>query len=428
MCDDIKGSVREAAQALARALAGILTRSLEAGDSSTQKVDPMLKVVLPFLFSPSGLESSSKEIQIFSLSTLLDIIKSSSSKVLRPYVPGVVGHLIALLSSFENEGINYLHLNADKYGVTTQQIDDARLTGIKGSPLMEAIERCLDAVDEATMAKLHVSLENAIKTAVGLPSKVGASRVLVSLSTRHNFLFRPHADQFLRLIRKQLLDRNDTVASAYASACGYLARLATDHEILKLVSYCRELYFDSDDERHRVIAGDLVYATSKHATDRFNALAAEILPFVFVAKHDPFERSQVLFKNTWNENVGGSRAVLLYLKDIIQIASRYLESPRWSVKHTSAFAIAECVTSSGSEMSDDDARTIWPALEKAIAGKSWDGKEKVLKALVKYAESSKLMKTDTQMAEQMQVCPYSNVASIKMNLRRWLPCIADRSC
>ena len=117
-----------------------MTRSLEAGDSSAQKVDSMLKVVLPFLFSPSGLESSSKEIQIFSLSTLLDIIKSSSSKVLRPFVPNVIGQLVALLSTFENEGINYLLLNADKYGVTTQQIDDARLTDIKGSPLMEAIE------------------------------------------------------------------------------------------------------------------------------------------------------------------------------------------------------------------------------------------------------------------------------------------------
>ena len=385
-------------------LAGILTRSLEAGDASAQKVDSMLKVVLPFLFSTSGLESSSKEIQVFSLSTLLDIIKSSSSKILRPYVPDIVGQLVALLSSFENEGINYLHLNADKYGVTTQEIDDARLTGIKGSPLMEAIERCLDAIDEATMTELRVSLENAIKTAVGLPSKVGASRVLVSLSTRHNFLFRPHADIFLRLVRKQLLDRNDTVASAYASACGYIARLATDGEILKLISYCRELYFDSDDERHRVIAGDLVYATSKHATDRFNALSAEILPFVFVAKHDPLDRAQVLFKKTWDENVGGSRAVLLYLGDIIQIASQYLESPRWSIKHTSAFAVAECVDSSGSEISDANASMIWPVIEKAVAGKTWDGKEKVLKALIKLAKSSKLIETDPKVAEQMQVC------------------------
>lgn len=384
-------------------LAGILTRSLEAGGSSAQDVDAMLKIVLPFLFSPSGLESSSKEIQVFSLSTLLDIIKSSNSTTLRPFIPDLVPHLIALLSSFENEGINYLHLNADKYGVTTQQIDDARLTGVKASPLMEAIDRCLDAVDEATMAKLQASLEDAIKTAVGLPSKVGASRVLVSLSTRHNFIFKPHADSLLRLTRKQLLDRNDTVASAYASACGYLARLATDGEIIKLISYCRELYFESDNDRRRVTAGDLVHATSKHAKDRLTALATEILPFVFIAKHDPYKRAQALFKDTWNENVGGSRAVLLYLRDIIQIASQYLDSPRWSVKHTSAFAIADCVDSMGDEISDTDANIIWPALEKAIAGKTWEGKEQILKALVKFAKNSKLMTSTPKVAEQIQV-------------------------
>ncbi|KAL8795729.1 MAG: hypothetical protein Q9195_001780 [Heterodermia aff. obscurata] len=402
VCDDIKASVREAAQALARVLAGILTRSLEAGESSTQNIDAMLKIVVPFLFSPSGLESGSKEVQVFSLSTILDIIKSSNSKTLRPFIPDLVRQLIALLSVFENEGINYLHLNADKYGVTTQQIDDARLSGIKASPLMEAIERCLDALDEPTMATLRASLEDAIKTAVGLPSKVGASRVLVSLSTRNNFIFKTHADHFLRLARKQLLDRNDTIASAWASACGYLARLATDGEIIKLISYCRELYFDSDNDRHRVIAGDVVHAVSKYATDRFNALATEVLPLVFIAKHDQHEPAQALFKNTWNENVGGSRTVLLYLKEITDLSSKHLESPRWSIKHTSAFAIAECINSLGAEISDRDASIIWPALEKAIAGKTWEGKEKVLRALVMFARSSKLITSSPKAGEQIE--------------------------
>ena len=403
MCDDIKGSVREAAQALARVLAGILTRSLEAGDSSSQNVDAMLKIVLPFLFSPSGLESSSKEIQVFSLATLLDIIKSSNKKTLAPFVPDLVRQLIALLSLFENEGINYLHLNADKYGVTTQQIDDARLTGIKASPLMEAIERCLDTVNEQTMAKLQASLEDAIKTAVGLPSKVGASRVLVSLSTRHNFIFRSYADVFLGLARKQLLDRNDTIASAYASACGYIARIASDDEIAKMFQHCRQLYFDSDSDRYRVVAGDVVHATSKHATDRFNSLGTEVLPFVFVAKHDPLEQAKTLFENTWNENVGGSRSVSLYLTEIVQIAFQHLDSPRWSVKHTSAFAVAECVISLGDGISDANAKILWPALEKAIAGKTWEGKERVLKAFVKFAKSSNLVTSNTKIAEQIQV-------------------------
>jgi len=381
----------------------MLTHSLEAGDTSTRNIDLMLSIVLPFLFSTSGLESTSQEIQAFSLGTLLDIIKSSKSKTLRPYVPNIVGQLVALLSSFEHEGINYLHLNADKYGVTTQQIDDARLTGVKGSPLMEAIERCLDALDTPTMTLLRESLENAIKTAVGLPSKVGSSRILVSLSTRHSFTFKDHADHFLRLTRKQLLDRNDTVSSAYATACGYLSRMASDAEILELVHFCKKLYFDSDNDRHRAISGDVVYAVSKHATDRFNALAEDILPFVFIAQHDPLERAAIVYKRAWDENVGGSRAVLLYVKDIVDLAIRYLDSPRWSIKHTSAFAIAKTVGSMGSEISDSNAEVLWPALEKALGGKTWEGKEKILKAFVEFARRSKMITSNEKVAAQMQV-------------------------
>ena len=402
VCDDIKESVRTAAMSLALVLTGILTRGLEAGESSARSADKMLKQVLPFLLSPSGLESGAPEVQDFARKTLLKIIKSSNGKTLRPFVPDLVGRLLALLSSIEPEMINYLHLNADKYGLTAQELDDARLKHIRGSTMLEAIERCLDFLDESSMPELQQSLENAIKTVVGLPSKVGCSRVLVSLSTRQNFIFKKYADHFLPLARKQVFDRNDTISSSYAAACGYLARLATDDTLLKLLEYCRKLYFDSDDDRQRVIAGDIVYAVSKYATDRFNSLASDILPFVFIAKHDTFDRAKSLFEDTWSENVGGSRTVLLYLKEIVNLASQYLDSARWSIKHTSAFATADAVTSCGSTIDDANAKVLWPALEKALSGKTWEGKETVLKAFIHFLKSNKFWADEPKVAEQVE--------------------------
>ena len=402
VCDDIKESVRAAAMSLARVLTGILTRSLEAGDSSARYAERMLKQVLPFLLSTQGLESGAPEVQDFSRKTILQIIKKSSAKTLRPFVPELVGRLLALLSSIEPEMINYLHMNAETFGVTKQELDDARLKHIRGSTMLEAIEKCLDYLDESAMPELQKHLDDAIKTVIGLPSKVGCSRVLVSLSTRQNFIFKRYADHFLPLARKQVFDRNDTISSAYASACGYLARLANDEVLLKLIHDCRKLYFDSEEDRQRMIAGDIVYAFSKYATDRFNSLAGEVLPFVFVAKHDQHDRAQSLFEDTWNENVGGSRAVLLYLKEIIQLATQYLDSARWSVKHTSAYTVADVTTSAGTNISDADANVIWPALEKALSGKTWEGKEKVLKAFVQFAKNSNLLGKDPKIAEQME--------------------------
>lgn len=402
VCDDIKVSVRTAAMSLAKVLTGILTRSLEATNTSSKKADAMLEQVVPFLLSPSGLESSAQDVQAFALHTLLEIIKSSSSQTLRPFIPNLVGHLLALLSSLEPGAVNYIRLNADQYNISTEQIDDARLSSVRGSPMMEAIERCLDFLDEETMAALCPSLENAIKTAIGLPSKVGSTRVLVSLATRHNFVFKIYAEQFLKLACKQVLDRNDTVSSAFAAACGYLARLASEEGTLKLIEYCHQLYFESENDRLRTVSGELVFAISKHASDRFNSIASAVLPFVFVAKHDGSESAKSFFQDTWNENVGGSRAVLLYLKEIIHLATKHLDSPKWPVKHTSAFAISDLVISSGGDISESNAKLIWPAMEKAVAGKTWEGKETVLQGLVQLVKGSKILASDANIANQIE--------------------------
>lgn len=50
---------------------------------------------------------------------------------------------------------------------------------------------------------------------------------------------------------------------SYASAAGYLCRIASDEKILGLVSYARKLYFEGEDEKPRALAGEIVYAICK---------------------------------------------------------------------------------------------------------------------------------------------------------------------
>ncbi|EMD62112.1 hypothetical protein COCSADRAFT_147562 [Bipolaris sorokiniana ND90Pr] len=393
--DDIKETVRVAAASLARVLTGILTRSLEAGDSSLNSATVQLERVIPFLFSNSGLESSAEEVRLFSVHTLLQIVKKSNAKTLNPHVPELVERLLGLLSSLEPEAVNYVHLNASKYNLTEQKIDDMRLASVRQSPLTESVERCLDLADADTMAALVPRIEAAMKNAVGLPSKVGCSRVLVTLATRHRFLFNPYADGFLKLIQKQIHDRNETVSSSYAAAAGYLARLASDKQILSTFAFVNKLYFESEEnsDRNRLLAADIMRAISSYATDRFNSFAAEFLPFTFLAKHDSEEQIRKSFGETWDDHVAGPRAVALYLKEILALSDTHLESRQWAIKHTAAKTVADCVlqitNAVGSENIDAaTAKTIWPVLDKALSGKSWDGKEVVLEAFVRFVERS----------------------------------------
>jgi proteasome component ECM29 len=399
--DDIKGSVRKAAESLCQVMTGILVRQLEEGISS-KNAQAGLTEVMPFLFSPRGLESPAKEVQKFAYDTVLKLIKSGGKNLL-PFIPSLVEQILGLLSTLEPDFINYIHLNAAKYGTTEEKIDEARSRMVSHSPMMEAIERCLDLADEPTMRLLVPCLENVIKTAVGMPSKVGCSGVLVSLATRHSYVFRPHADIFLKDIERAVLDRNSTVSAVYARASGYVARLASDQQLLKLAAYSKSLYFSAEDETRRQISADIIYAVSKFATDRFNALASDFLPFVFMAKHDFDEHVKDQFEKTWDENVGGSRAVLLYLKEILALSSEYLNSPKWTIKHTAALTIAEVVASAGADISTANAELIWPALEKALALKTFDGKEKTLEAFIKLTKSGKaLWERDAAIAAQMK--------------------------
>ena len=261
---------------------------------------------------------------------------------------------------------------------------------------MEAVERCLDLLDDETMRSLQPRLESAMKSAVGLPSKVGASRVLVSLSTRRPVVFRPFADDFLKSIERSVVDRNETVASSYAISAGYLARLASDKQILRTIAFAQRLYFESEGDREGTVprrsisAGEIMFALSKQASDRVNALASSILPFVFVAKHDSNEQVKEQFQNTWDESVGGSRAVLLYLKEILELSGAHLDSPQWVLKHTCARAVADAaiaVAALESKMAENVGELLWPVLEKALGGKTWEGKEVVLSAFVKFVQT-----------------------------------------
>lgn len=412
MLDDIKETVRVAAASLARVLTAILTRSLEAGDASVKSANAQLTRVLPFLFSTSGLESSAEEVRLFSVHTLLQIVKKSNAKTLNPHVPELVERLLGLLSSLEPEAVNYIHLNASKYNLTEQKIDDMRLQSVRSSPLTESLERCLDLADSDTMRALVPRIESAMKNAVGLPSKVGCSRVLVTLATRHRFLFSPYADTFLKLIHKQIHDRNETVSSSYAAAAGYLARLASDKQLLSTITFAQKLYFESEEnsDRNRLLAGDIIRAISLHATDRFTALAASLLPFIFLAKHDSLDIVRKPFEETWSDHVAGPRSVSLYLTEILSLSNTHLDSRQWAIKHTAAKTVADAILSItsavGSEKIDPaTAKTIWPVLDRALAGKSWDGKEVVLQAFVRFverAESFWMAEQERDVARQIE--------------------------
>ncbi|KAJ5328506.1 hypothetical protein N7452_008896 [Penicillium brevicompactum] len=395
LLDDIKESVRTAALKLCQTITNSVIRTLET--SGTEKrAETLLKSAIPFLLSDKGLDASAEEVQTYAIGALISMIKKSPASLLRPHVPNMLEKFLSALSSLEPQAVNYVHLNADKYGLTGQEIDKMRLSSIRTSPMMEVIERYLiDSLDESNMDELAQRLEDVLRSAVGLPSKVGCSRVLVLLSMK-TLMFRPYADRFIQILTKYVVDRNETVSASYCSSMGYLLRLASDDRTLKTIEFAKNLYLTAEDATPRVISGEILYSASKLSNDRFMAFAASALPFIFVCKHDGDEHVKDQFEKTWQDNVGGSRAVSLYIREIVGLVSDNLDSPRWAIKHTAARAIAQAVLSLDTEIDLPTTQLVWPVLERALAGKTWEGKEVVLKALVKFSSQAKKWQTKEQ--------------------------------
>ncbi|ODV98410.1 hypothetical protein PACTADRAFT_185071 [Pachysolen tannophilus NRRL Y-2460] len=397
--DDIKDSVRKEGNQLTRTLATILIRSIDfASGASLTKASNILSKLIPTLLGPNGLLSDVEDVRNFALETILSLCKKSGVAI-RPFIPNLIDQLIMLMSTLEPQIINYLTLNADKYKLKASEIDAKRLQSIGHSPMMDAIESLLDMVDDDLMKDLVPVLRSSIRNSIGLPSKAAGSRVLVTLVVRHLYVVKPHGDQLLKICIHEIKDRNETIASSYASAAGYLCRIASIDAVVSLSKKLKAMYFESDDTRERQIAGMTCESISKYSGDRFSSVSSAFLPFVFVAKHDPDKSVRTFFENEWVDNVSGKGAISYYIGEICALVDEYLDSQKYLIRKVCAESIADaCENIDGglNGMSSKVTYQLFKVILNACKGRTWAGKESVLAALVFLAIKSKKFVYDNE--------------------------------
>lgn len=68
--------------------------------------------------------------------------------------------------------MNYLSFHVENYNISQEQLDNARLSGAKNSPMMEGIEHCVNQIDEQVMEELTPRILHIVRKGTGLPTKV----------------------------------------------------------------------------------------------------------------------------------------------------------------------------------------------------------------------------------------------------------------
>lgn len=403
--DDVKGSVREAALKLCMTLSKNIVRQLEENNSGTA-AKAMMKEALPFLLSDKGIESSVKDVQIFATITVMDIAKKGGV-ALRPFIPDMVPQLLGLLSTIEPEQINYHYQRAGND--SRDKIDKLRSQMVNRSPILEAIENSLRFVNGDVMTALAPKLEAVIKSAIGMPTKIGCSRVLTTLFTNHATDVKPVSAKFLQLMQKQAMDKNDEVSQAYARAAAYMIRVVPDAAKDKFCQRLLKMYLDSEEESRRQKVADIVVAWGKVSPDHFTTYETELLPFAYLGSHDTDEYASKMFKEVWNQHAGSSRTVVRYIPEIVKLVERCLDTTQWSLRHTAAFTVAAAASDAVSasdatgEISESNLKVLWPVFEKTLALKTFPGKEKLLESFPKFvAKGHSLWSADDKVAAEIK--------------------------
>lgn len=385
--DDIKESVRNAADVACRALS---RASVKICDVNYGKIgEEATKAVLPCLLKNS-IQSSVSAVRAIGLSTLLKISKNAGS-LLKPHIPILVTALLEAVSGLEPQVLNYYSLRVADSQTAQDQLDSARIAASKMSPMMETVNLCVQYVDEEVLTELVPRITDLIKSGIGIGTKAGCSSFVVSLVHHCPKDLAPHAGKLMGAFLTGINDRNLSVKKAYASALGYLVKVAKDSSVEKLISRLRSWYLDKEEETARLACGLTLHSMSLHSPDILKRHATQAMPLAFFAMHEQVpeeekskspEDSLSIWDEVWLEVTPGTEAgIRLYIQEIVQILRESIESQSWKTKAQAALAMATVASKLQAQLGPPHLGNLLSALLVGLQGKTWTGKEALLQAV-----------------------------------------------
>uniref|UniRef100_F6S581 Proteasome adapter and scaffold protein ECM29 n=1 Tax=Equus caballus TaxID=9796 RepID=F6S581_HORSE len=377
--DDIKESVRKAAELALKTLSKVCVKMCDpAKGAAGQRT---IAVLLPCLLD-KGMMSPVTEVRALSINTLVKISKSAGA-MLKPHAPKLIPALLESLSVLEPQVLNYLSLRA-----TDQEkaaMDSARLSAAKSSPMMETINMCLQYLDVSVLGELVPRLCELIRSGVGLGTKGGCASVIVSLTTQCPQDLTPYSGKLMSALLSGLTDRNSVIQKSCAFAMGHLVRTSRDSSTEKLLQKLNGWYMEKEEPIYKTSCALTIHAIGRYSPDVLKNHAKEVLPLAFLGMHEiaDEEKSEEcnLWTEVWQENVPGSfGGIRLYLQELITISQKALQSQSWKMKAQGAIAMAS-IAKQTSSLVPPYLGMILSALLQGLAGRTWAGKEELLKAI-----------------------------------------------
>jgi Proteasome stabiliser len=381
--DDIKESVRIAAEGTGRALAALSIRLCDSNLSGVNNASSAVAIVVPCILP--AFTHGVKEVRVLATETLSKIIRCGGI-ALKSSVPEIAESLLEAATELEPVALNYVqfHVDADQ----REQLEEARAdaASMSGSPVMDSLERLSALVDEEIAPIIVSKLVRLARNGIGVPTRAATARFFCTLLSGRGVIMVPHASKLMNsAMAAARMEAHGAARRAWSNAVGLAARLAPVEAVASLVETIADIS-GSDSDQERALASFLALGLWRNSPDTARQHSTALLPIAYMGRYDVDHGARSAssnWKEVWSEGAPSSDAGLrMYAEEITTICiHRLATSSQYSVKRSAAAALGAMAAAHNSSVGSSSLSMAAEALVNALPGHIWDGKDAALGAL-----------------------------------------------
>jgi len=397
--DDIKESVRVAAAKTAQSLSRVSIKMCDISIGA-KSGEAAVKAILPPLLE-KGLTSTVSEVRAVCLATLMKVTKSAGP-LLAPHLGVLIPALLEATGEMEGQQLNYISTRLGVDQDVQEKLDSARMAASRSTPTMECVNYVLQYVDSSVLTLLVPRLVDIIRGNPSIVTRGGAAHVVTTLTHQCPLDLQAFTGKLLSAFLTGLSDRNPAVRISYAGCIGHLMRTAKESSKEKLFNKLRAGYMEKEDDASRAAVAFTFQAVNRHNPDVMKSYASSAMPIAFLAMHEEKNPTNTEVLEVWEEvwldgTPGSEGGIRLYQTEIMDLLPQALTSNQWPVKAQAARAIGTVATKLGGTIQPAVQKRLIGLLLSGLEGRTWTGKECLLRSLADIATSgAELMVTNVK--------------------------------
>ncbi|XP_050523366.1 proteasome adapter and scaffold protein ECM29 isoform X2 [Daktulosphaira vitifoliae] len=412
--DDIHEGTRKAATSTAKTLSKLCVNECT---NNNQLLQRLLPIILD-----KGLYHTEASIRAVSMDMISQLIVNCGDK-LKSDLAKLIIALLRGADKVETATISMLSVMSGANPDTQEIIDSARAASARSLSSSDVLSKSLLYVDDIVLQELIPLLQELLTANIGLPTKVAASHfVSLLIAQNQHQLSQKFLDRILKSLMKGITDRNPTIRKSYASTIAVITTVAKENTVNKLIQSLKDVYMSNEDDSIRYAVGCALKGISQ--CEKSDIYLPHIIPLIFFAIHSKqtndgtnSSKNNEIWKELWEDNVHNTESVLFrQLDSLYEFLGEAIKSSSWAMKSQAARSIGDAAEKLGQSLNEEHRNKFIETIKTGLNGRTWDGKEFLLEALLQLNLSSS-NSTENRKNEEIVDLVFNECKKEKINYR-----------